>query len=347
VKIVVIAFGLLGDVLMRTPFLRELRAVYPSAKITAIVDPIGRDVLLMSGLVDEIIVSNRSKESALRYLLSKISLHWKMFVARADLVIDLYGGKSSRFLAAVSGCKKKVLIHSGIIECEGLDRQPEKIQHTNPYHLSNVLLDGLSCFAMQPGPFSTRPFVVRPRLEDVRLDSGLSEEISSIPSLLVSMGSGDPEKILSLEKVAEVLAHANAHLGYWPLLVCNPGQEELQDRLSLMLDQRRVSYFRLPLLGLREIAHIMTKVKFVMLPDTGLYHLAVGIGVPIFGLFTHTNPELVRPERGIYEIAFQEDPDKGLDQFGLPYGTRDLPVSELIVRVESLVQRIIRNETLV
>jgi ADP-heptose:LPS heptosyltransferase len=347
VKIVVIAFGLLGDVLMRTPFVRELRAVYPSAKITAIVDPIGRDVLLLSGLVDRIIVSNRSKKSKPRYLINKFLLHWKVFVARADLVVDLYGGKSSRLLASLSGVKRKVLIHSGMIECDGFDRQPEKIQHTNPYHLSNVLMDGLSCLTTRRGPFSTRPFVVRSRLEEVRLNASLSEEIVSTPSLLVSMGSGDPEKILPLEKVAELLAHAFGHQGCRPLLVCNPGQEELQNQLALMLDRHRVPHLRLPLLGLKEIAYIMTKVKFVMLPDTGLYHLAVGIGIPIFGLFTHTNPELVRPEDGICEIAFQEDPDKGLDQFGLPYGTRDLAVDELIAQLDNLVQRIGRNEALV
>jgi len=153
VKIVVIAFGLLGDVLMRTPFLRELRAVYPSAKITAIVDPIGRDVLLLSGLVDQMIVSRRSKKSKPRYFLNKFLLHWKIFVARADLVVDLYGGKSSRLLASFSGGKKKVLIHSGMIECEVFERQSEKVRHTNCHHLSNVLIDSFLCLTMLWGSY--------------------------------------------------------------------------------------------------------------------------------------------------------------------------------------------------
>jgi ADP-heptose:LPS heptosyltransferase len=91
----------------------------------------------------------------------------------------------------------------------------------------------------------------------------------------------------------------------------------------------------------------MSKARFCLLPDTGLYHLAVGVGSPIFALFTHTNPELVRPEIGIYELAFRVDESKGLDPFGLPYGTNDLNVDELFAQASGLIRRIKENETLV
>ncbi|MBA1432131.1 MAG: hypothetical protein FAF04_00710 [Epsilonproteobacteria bacterium] len=59
-KIGVLMFGLLGDVILRTPVLHALKEIYPNAKIVAFVDSIGKAVLENNSDVDEIIVFDRA-----------------------------------------------------------------------------------------------------------------------------------------------------------------------------------------------------------------------------------------------------------------------------------------------
>ena len=61
-NICIFMLGLLGDVLMRTPLIREFKKLYPNAKIIVIVDPIGKEVLQNNPDIYEIIVLNRSKK---------------------------------------------------------------------------------------------------------------------------------------------------------------------------------------------------------------------------------------------------------------------------------------------
>ena len=66
-KIGVILFGLLGDVLMRTAALRELRQLFPDALIYCYVDPIGAEVLGLSHDDRRVVeIVDRSKRGRLR-----------------------------------------------------------------------------------------------------------------------------------------------------------------------------------------------------------------------------------------------------------------------------------------
>ena len=71
----------------------------------------------------------------------------------------------------------------------------------------------------------------------------------------------------------------------------------------------------------------MKLVNFAILPDTGLYHLAVGVGVPVFCYFTYTNPKLVEPDEGIYQLCYKETEE--LDTFGLHKCSSDITITDL------------------
>ena len=82
------------------------------------------------------------------------------------------------------------------------------------------------------------------------------------------------------------------------------------------------------MLSISDIQSLMKLVNFVILPDTGLYHLAVGVGVPIFCYFAYTNPKLVEPEQGIFQLCYKEI-DR-LDNFGLKQCSSDIDEFNLI-----------------
>ena len=107
-KICVIMLGLFGDVLARTPILQSLKERYPNSTITAIADPIGKEILENNPYVDEIFSINRKRDSLFNYILEKIKTQFKIIAKRFDLIIDLYNGSSSRAMTNLSFAKRKV-----------------------------------------------------------------------------------------------------------------------------------------------------------------------------------------------------------------------------------------------
>lgn len=104
-KICIIMLGLLGDVIMRTPIVREIKKIYPHSNITVIADPIGKEVLKNDPDIDEILVMNRKKKNYLKYLYSKIDIQMKIIIKSFDLMISLYGGNSGNNVAKLSFAK--------------------------------------------------------------------------------------------------------------------------------------------------------------------------------------------------------------------------------------------------
>lgn len=325
-RICVIMLGLMGDVLMRTAFTRELRRQFPDADICAVVDPIGRELLAHNPDINRTIVMYRKRDRWLRYLSSKIRMHTWLPIQRFDLLIDLYAGESSRRLMRLSAAKFQLgFDRQGALWCNSSVNQVAQYQvvpSTNPHHLNHALFQLLGRIDHYSLPPTTRPVFVPDTSQSAKIDS-LMSTLSDKNVYLLSLGSGGLEKILDLDKQFALIQRIHQTDGIIPMIVCNPSQEHLQRELiDRFLQPNHIPYLELPLLGLNEIALLMTHSRWVMLPDTGLYHLAVALAIPIFCIFTHTNPELVRPDGGKYVLCFK--PTSHIGQAGLPLGTKEI-----------------------
>jgi len=339
--ITVIMLGLLGDVLMRTPVLREIKKTWPNSKTTCVVDPIGAEVLAISPDVDDIIIISRDKTNRPRYFYEKLKTQFRLWSSHHDWLIDLYGGTSSRFHAKVTRSRKKIIIHSGTVTTKGVSAC-NNIIFLNPHHLSNIPLSALRYFPTDNRISTDTQPHIDPRFAELGSVEGrtVNSVICNEQYFFISMGSGDPKKIIDLTLVADLCKFTQNKWNMVPVVAHNPGQEFIQEKLCTYLKERLVEHVRLPLLSIPALAKLIHKSRFVIVPDTGLYHLAVGLDVPILGIFTHTNPELVRPSRGIFEICFKASLTKELSPEGLPYGTRDLGLIDLKDALSKLIRRL-------
>jgi ADP-heptose:LPS heptosyltransferase len=341
-KIGVVMLGLLGDVLMRTPVLRELRKAFPKAQIICIVDPIGAEVLRLTSLADQVLITNRSKTSRVRYILEKIALFWRVRCCRFDVAIDLYGGKTGEALVNISQATCRFYVEFSKVRSNPNFPIKHQLEFKNPFHLTNPLLRVSEYFEYEDPSVETRPFLNTKKIEssvskDLLSDVGLSGQ----PFVLISLGSGDPEKIPPLKPLTELLKFFSQTHGLNVAIVRNPGQEFLQSDLNSRLNEVNVAHTNLSSLQLAEIAYLMARAKLCILPDSGLFHLAVGVGAATLGVFTHTNPELVRPNTSRVEFCYREDSTKQRSHlFDLPHGSRNLNADELITACEKLLERI-------
>lgn len=331
-KIGVILFGLLGDVLMRSAALRELRQMFPRATIHCYVDPVGAEVLSLSKDIGRVVkVVDRSRRSYVFYLWQRIMLHWSIRAESFDILIDLYNGPSSHWLLMTSKARKLLMLRDSRVIAIPPSRAPTMRSYENKRHLSNHYFSLL-------GHLDAPGYCI----PDVRPWVDADNPIKNFCDFdhrhyLVSVATGDPKKNLPFWLVRRIADYLYRERGLLPVLVCNPGQEHLQSDLEKYLTDVGVPCVRLGFIGLIDLFVLMRSVRLSILPDTGLFHLALAAGGPVLGIFTHTPPQLVDPKLPQVSILFEENSAGLAYSDELPFGTKEIPVTLAIERLRVLL----------
>jgi ADP-heptose:LPS heptosyltransferase len=308
----VIMFGLLGDVILRTPVIRALKEIYPNAQITAIVDPIGKQVLEHNRYVNNILTLDRKKDkNKLKQNLKKIQAIMSVRKQKFDLIVNLYNAGSSRIMVQLSGAKyklgfcnqKKKNIYNVINECDE-DRLKDE-QTLYNYMIS--IVEPLSDKKFDLKPVFDLDAVSMQKMQSFLEDTGYEKE----KIYLLNLGASKEDKILENEKYFYLIETIYQEYGYIPAIVSNPGQEHLQESLvKEYLADTSIPYIKLPTLKLVDIASLINLTKFIITPDTGLMHLAMAFDNYIMTIFTYTHPIFVDPKNekfiSVYE-HFDED----------------------------------------
>lgn len=335
----VILFGLMGDVLMRTRALSEVRQRYPSAVIDCFVDRVGLEVLNLTGIDCNIIFIDRASEASLkakaRKALSKVKLAIGIYRRKYDLFIDLYVSPSSRLLSRISVAPKIVIagFEYQTLQVDGviIRRNVGSLLSPNKFHMS---LPSLSAIRMLTGIEDS--VCVRPFLSPSVTTT--SEPLKG-GYFLLSIGAGDPSKVPSLDFLSDLVNFIFVQTSLRIKIICNPGLQKLTSDLkqTLFSAGERTEY--LPFMPLGQLKHVFCDAAFFVGPDSGLLHFAYGLRTPTLGIFTFTNPNLVDPRSDLDCYLFVEDTERFQEDPVLPKG-RKFTFSEVSDKVESFLARV-------
>ncbi|WP_260948770.1 glycosyltransferase family 9 protein [Aliarcobacter cryaerophilus] len=318
---------------MRTPLIREFKKLYPNAKIIVIVDPIGKEVLQNNPDIYEIIVLNRSKKDIFKYLYGKIEIQIKMIMKSFDLIIDLYGGSSTYNMTKLSLSKYQIGFKSGKIWTnKNFIKNELEINFKNKYHLTNKLFEIFRYFDLKIDNLDTTPFIYTSTESEINIKQYVKSLECSSNYYLISLGSGGIEKILDMSLTFELIKYIYEKYNMIPAVILNPGQEYLQKQLiNDFLIPNNIKHIKLKYLSIEDLAILMKLSDFIIVPDTGLYHMAVAIKIPIYSIFTYTNPKLVEPTSGIYKLVFEENKIlKENENLELKFGTKNIDLFKLL-----------------
>jgi heptosyltransferase-3 len=89
-KILAIQLRQMGDVIMTTPAIRQLRKIFPDAQLDFMTETLGANVYRFNRNVDNIIEVDRTKN-----IISIIGLFHKIYRCSYDLVLDFFSNPSS------------------------------------------------------------------------------------------------------------------------------------------------------------------------------------------------------------------------------------------------------------
>ena len=325
-EIAIVMLTAVGDVVHVLPVVNSLRAAWPEARITWIVQPGPGGLVANHPHVDELILFDRKKGwRAFRDLRAATGRK------RFDLVLALQDYLKAGLITALLRADRKI----------GLDRArardlnwlftTEQVPPRSRRHTQDQYLEFLEHLGV---PARLDWTGLGPNDEERERYAGLLPPHPG-PTVALVIGTSRPAKEWPEERYAELIDRMHTELGARAILVGgrSPREEEAAARIAALA--------RHPPLDLREwdlrrVAYLLERAAVVVSPDTGPLHIAVALGTPSVALMGYTNPKRVGPYR-FRDLMVDAFGDPGED-YGVDAGYREGRMSR--IEVEQVMAKV-------
>ena len=280
-KILVIKLRAIGDVLLSTVVLKNLRTAFPSAEIDFLTEQPSRDVIEGNPFVNSLITYHPKRRGGLR-LIRQIRRR------NYDLVIDLFGNPRSALVTYFSGAKYRVgyrfkwrqYCYNVVVEPRG-----------GEVHNIEFNLDALRAIGVTVSDFSIC-FPCPAEAHDLAERSFTDAKLNGRFIVALNPGGGWYTKRWRLPQYAELGDLISEKFHAQVLIIWGPGEradaEEIQSRM-------KSEAVLTPPCTLKELAAILSRCSALVTNDSGPMHIAAAMGTPVLAIFGPTNPELQGP----------------------------------------------------
>jgi ADP-heptose:LPS heptosyltransferase len=287
--------------LCAVPLLRALREKFPSAYIALMASPVNYDVMLHLRYIDKVIKFDKREFlgrgiKGIGALVQFIRLlrgdHFELAIVPSTVSLSF----TSDLLARLSGARVRI----GVKRLNGRASMsafcfnvPVELDWTSTPNRHQVLrnLD-----VAQPLMLPTPPLHVEITFDNDEVDKVHALKRKKIASgsrvVVYHPGAGKVANRWSARFFAQVADELSQRLGATTLVSEGPMDEV---PVSEMLRHLTTPFEVVRGKGIREMAVILAASDLVITNDTGIMHVAAGVGVPVLSLFGPTEPEQWAP----------------------------------------------------
>lgn len=297
-RVLVVRLDEIGDMVLTTPFLRELRWNLPVAWITLVVKPAVYNLVELCPYVNEALMydwSNRGRFSNLRLHGRSLQLAWRsLWQRRFDLAIlprwdaDHYHGS---FLIYFSGAPWRVGYSANVSESKqqlnsGLDcLLSHTLQDSDPKHEIEHNLDVIRFLGGTVQGDQLELWLG----ED---DETFAEQVLKVNGVRVSdllialgLGAGSTRRMWSIDNFVEIGKWLTKEYNARIVAVGGRGEESLGEEIQKQLGNTIIN-----IVGrttLRQTAALLKCCHLYVGNDAGPMHLAAAAGVPVVEISCH------------------------------------------------------------
>lgn len=272
-KILIIQTAFIGDVILATPLIGNLKSQFPDAKIDFLVKNGNQTLLKNDPDLNEILVFDKKKKVA-----SLIVLLKNIRTNKYDLIINLHRFASSGMLTFLSGAKQKL----------GFKKNPFSFAYTKSF--SHEIGNGkhevdrnLELIKHLSSNFKRQPKLY-PSSEDFEaIQTYQTENYYCLAPSSVWFTKQAPKEIW-LNLIAK-LTRENATI----YLLGGPDDFELCDEIKAKTNTEKVINLA-GKLSLMQSAALMKNAKRNFVNDSGPLHLASAMNAPVSAFFCSTTP---------------------------------------------------------
>jgi heptosyltransferase-1 len=302
-RILVVRLRQIGDVVFTTPALTALRAHYPDAFISYLVEPVAAAVLQGNPNIEELVVAPRRR--GLTGLRAEWALVRRLRAERFDLVLDFHGGPRASLLTWLSGAPRRIgyeVVGRAWMYTSRITRARE----LRPRHSVENQWDLLTSLGIgAPNPVSYP--VAMPVDPTAAQSVGRRLSAAGAPAgtrlIVMHVSAGNPFRRWPIPAFAEVATQlAGDDPSHRVLVTSGPSE---RDAAAEVIDASRSrlgpdASARVLACGefsLAELRALVERAALFIGGDSGPMHIAATSAVPIVGLYGPTLPVRSQPWR--------------------------------------------------
>ena len=272
-KILIIQTAFIGDVILATPLIGNLKTQFPDAKIDFLVKNGNQSLLRNDPNINEILVFDKKKKVA-----SLLELLKKIRANKYDLVINLHRFASSGILTFLSGAKQKL----------GFKKNPFSFAYTQsfPHEIGNGKHEvdrNLELIKHLTSNVNRQPKLY-PSSEDFEvIKTYQTENYYCLAPASVWFTKQAPKEIW-LKLIAKLSAENSTIY-----LLGGPDDKELCEEIKAKTNAEKVVNLA-GKLSLMQSAALIKSAKRNYVNDSGPLHLASAMNAPVTAFFCSTTP---------------------------------------------------------
>ena len=307
-RILVIKLRAIGDVVMATPVLENLRQAFPSAKIDFLTEKFCAPIVMGHPAIDEVIELDRKNLRTLPFgkrLATSLALLRDLRRLRYDLVFDLFGNPRTAIMTLATGATRRVGFrfrgrrhaYNVVVEPRG-----------NVVHEVEFNLDALR--ALDIPIISRKLFMPLDHgAETLAEKFWIENHLAGKAVIGLNPSGGWYTKRWPLERFAAVGDAIIEKLDAAVVLIWGPG--ELDDARSIAAKMRHEALL-IPQSDLILLSSLLRRLTILVSNDSGPLHIAAAVGTPVVGIYGPTRPDLQGPWGDGHQIVRLD----GLDCLG-------------------------------
>jgi heptosyltransferase-3 len=322
----------IGDVLLSTPAFRALRAAYPSARITAVVNEGTEPMLTGNPDIDRIVVFGRSRreEGGLARIKEEVSFLREVRSQRPALAVQLTEGDRGAVLSVLSGARYRLGVAPGKAGIFGKERlfthlcpRPDRYRHAVQRDLDILVAAGIP-----PAEPSLRFFY---SVQDRDMLAGKMSR-AGVPGgahyAVIHPTSRWKFKCWTDEGMAGIISYLSRK-GICPMVTSGPDPAEVGQAGRIADLSGSTCASLAGSLSLKELGAAIASARIFVGVDSAPMHIAAAVGTPVVALFGPT---------GAYNWAPWEGIDWGYTAES-PAGTRRVGRHIVVQKEWDLLQR--------
>jgi heptosyltransferase I len=329
-RICIVLLTGLGDVVHGLPVVNALKDQEPRRHITWVVEPMPSGILTPHPSVDEVVVYEKSL--GLRGIRE---LRTKLAGKRFDLTINLNYYFKSVWPTLLSRAPHRLGFDWGRSRDGVWFAANDHVEARPRRHTQDIFLEFLEHLGVPlTDPEWRVPITPEERSAQGEFFAGLADR----PVVAIVPASANPKKDWLPDRYAAVIDTLEHDLGFSTVLVGGPGERE--NRLAREIARLTSGSPAWGLGdGIRRLVWMLEGSDLVIAPDTGPVHIARALGVPVIGLYGHTNPWRVGPYRAFEDLWVDRYTDPGAEPDPSRFDPKDgrmqqITVNDVLDRVE-------------
>jgi heptosyltransferase-3 len=308
-NILVVKFRHIGDVLLCTALLRNLRLAYADARIVVAINDDCADILKGNEDIDEVIAYPRKSIAGLS-LPAKIALETRyakrILSRRYDIVLNLTEGDRGAIYSLLTRAQKRVGLRGRNPLLQRLGTYTVTLERMKDMHAVERDLSFLHPIGLKVREKRVRASFTR---EDAEYVERILEEYGVEDFVHIHPVSRWLFKCWDNEKFAKIVDYIYFEYGKKVVLSAAPDKKELEKIYDIVGKCESEPVNLAGRLSLSKLSALISKAGLFIGVDTAPMHMAAAHDIPVIALFGPSNPVSWGPwenelQRGCYEKIY-------------------------------------------